>query len=209
MSSSGTLNELTEPLLLLDMQKYSSALVVYTQSRQPFYQQAHYSESNSTAPSYITKAQASDRRMRMAAFTVCRGWMHFIYQWLHWCNSGIASFFFFTKTLFQITVRGRHNMDDRLDYETFHLLKTVFFFFLCFGPTSGLSHVSAFRADIHHKAMETAFPNSVRHSLTHGVKKETCQCLFLHFFFCIRPTLCVFYHNLSFYVTGRSSESDC
>lgn len=129
MSSSGTLNELTEPLLLLDMQKYSSALVIYTQSRQPFYQQAHYSESNSTAPSYITKAQASDRRMRMAAFTVCRGWMHFIYQWLHWCNSGIASFFFFTKTLFQITVRGRHNMDDRLDYETFHLLKTVFFFF--------------------------------------------------------------------------------
>lgn len=37
----------------------------------------------------------SDRRMRMAAFIVCRGWMHFIYQWLHWCNSGIASFFFF------------------------------------------------------------------------------------------------------------------
>lgn len=60
MSSSGTLNELTEPLLLLDMQKYSSALVVYTQSRQPFYQQAHHSESNSAAPSYITKAQAKE-----------------------------------------------------------------------------------------------------------------------------------------------------
>lgn len=73
-------------------------------------------------------------------------------------------------------------MDDRLDYETVHLLKTVFFFFLCFGPTSGLSHVSAFRADIHHKATETAFPNSVRHSLTHGVKKYMCQCLFLLLF---------------------------
>lgn len=72
-------------------------------------------------------------------------------------------------------------MDDGLNYETIHLLKTVHFA-LCLRPTSGLSHVSAFRADIHHKATETAFPNSVRHSLTHCVKNKTCQCLFLLLF---------------------------
>lgn len=118
-------------------------------------------------------------------------------------------FFFFTKTLFQITVRGRHNMDDRLDYETFHLLKTVFFFFFCaldpqvdflMFPPSELTFIIK-QWKLHFRTV-SGIPS-------HTVSKKKRANVSSYFYFCIRPTLCVFYHNLSFYVTGRSSESDC